>query len=461
MIPSKEVFIKEWLPTLPQSDYIKEEDALNWYDQTLEIEPDRFKWHFNRLKGLGGSDIGEIACWKLDQPNIFKTPWDIIKEKLMVKGIEPQNADMRRGTYLEPIVQRIFLEDYAGEHRQDLCEAIDNSVSKEHPWMRGNVDDVVSINGLVYVVDYKCPSEIHKGTTILPYACQVHQYNYLLGQWAGFEPGQPGADGMIIAQFDYPNGVVDAVEIPFDPEIMTAVLDGGDEIWNHVLAGTFPEFQSKMKEDLEFTDAEKKQITKLEEDFVCQKLILDKVTESFNRTKSKLTWALSGNGEVLVKGQTLPINITGTIIRETIKEPQMRALLHTQGLSADTFQTPGKKYDPDKMADALAEKGDDLKDYLIAQWDIGKIKKYCDEKNLVYPIAESVSSKIQPKAFPGDKLDSLKQEAGRIVQKSFNQIRVGESDEQEQNEEDLLIFEYSDTDPQKADAQKEQILLSA
>jgi len=112
-----DIFLQRIKDELPQAQHIKKEDAKVWYDSVAQYDPERLNWHFERLKGLGGSDIGEIAAWKLGVFNIFKTPRDIIDEKLLRKSVEPQNNNMRRGTYLEPVIQQIFLEDYNASQR--------------------------------------------------------------------------------------------------------------------------------------------------------------------------------------------------------------------------------------------------------------------------------------------------------------------------------------------------------
>jgi len=61
-IPEFNVFLRDYVSKLPQAIHIKEEDAKVWYETAKELEPERFFWHYDRLHGLGGSDMGEIVA---------------------------------------------------------------------------------------------------------------------------------------------------------------------------------------------------------------------------------------------------------------------------------------------------------------------------------------------------------------------------------------------------------------
>ena len=97
-IPEFDLFLREYVATLPQARHIKEEDAKIWYDTTKKLEPSRFLWHYDRLHGLGGSDMGEIVAAYRGEYNMFKTPYDIIEEKLMRRTIEGGTKHTRWGT---------------------------------------------------------------------------------------------------------------------------------------------------------------------------------------------------------------------------------------------------------------------------------------------------------------------------------------------------------------------------
>ena len=107
-IPEFDVFLRKYVATLPQAHHIKEEDAKVWYETTKKLEPTRFMWHYDRLHGLGGSDMGEIVAAYRGEFHMFKTPYDIIEEKLMRRTIESETKHTRWGTKMEPVTREIF-----------------------------------------------------------------------------------------------------------------------------------------------------------------------------------------------------------------------------------------------------------------------------------------------------------------------------------------------------------------
>jgi len=69
----------------------------------------------------------------------------------------------RFGTLMEPVSQALFHEKFNCTSNQQLINQVNAHASERHPWMRSNVDDIVSIGGQntdpnvngVIVVDYK------------------------------------------------------------------------------------------------------------------------------------------------------------------------------------------------------------------------------------------------------------------------------------------------------------------
>jgi len=429
---SQEQFVNEVVPTLPQGKHIKEQDAREWHASVMRYDPERLGWHIARLKGLGGSDVGEIAAWKLGVFNVFKTPRDIIDEKLLRRPIEPPNNNMRRGTYLEPIIQRIFLEDYQAQSRTDLIEIINKQQDPKHPWLRGNVDDVVEIGGLVFVVDYKAPTEAHDEAP-LQYAAQVHQYGHLLELGAGERPYSH-----LIAPFDYANGSVAAIEVPFDQQIMDAVLEGGDEIWNHVLSGTYPEFVQTKAEDLSYQDDELERIGQLEEEFIRYKLLADAATDKHKALAKELEQAINKQGEFFIKGQKLPLEVLSGSARQKLDEEKTQAILMQAGVKPDEFQVVGKKLDEDKVISALSETfgQENVESFYAREFDLDKVLEFCKDKGIAPPVVEtlSVSLRASKKGLDKAAVNAAKQSAAKIVEQGSSQVDLGDDDELDQSQ---------------------------
>jgi len=69
---------------------------------------------------------------------------------------------------------------------------------------------------------------------------------------------------------------------------MTAVLVGGDEVWEHVLDGTYPDRGIAKQEGPEYTEEEKKRIEQLEEEFLRYKLMADEAKKKYESISREL-----------------------------------------------------------------------------------------------------------------------------------------------------------------------------
>lgn len=426
-IPSEKEFLEAVVPSLPQGGRIQADDAIAWYRSVLENDESRFFWHVDRLKGIGGSDMGEIAAWKLGVPALFKTPKEIIDAKLMKTPLEPQNAAMRRGSLLEPIIQQIFLEDFKATTRKDLIFAIDNASFPEHPWLRGNVDDVVQFNtGDVYVVDYKCPGEPPHGETPLQYAAQIHQYNYILRRMV---PSLTET-GLLVAYYDHPEGAVKPVEVAYDPAIETAVIEGGDEIWAHVLAGTYPVIEPYKKSDLQYDEEAKTRIAKLEEEFVRLKLVADAAYGELKVVQEELSNALSNHGKFTMKGQKVPLDVLGLTVRQNLNEETLRTILQETSTPADGFLIPSKKMDEEKMMLRLVALGENPEEYFAQSFDKDKVIEFCSERGIKPPIEEGLSPtlKASKKGLDQEAMQIAKDSALRAVLEGVVKVNLEGAD---------------------------------
>jgi hypothetical protein len=423
---TEEQFVTRVVPTLPQGACIKQEDARRWYQSVMELDPQRLTWHIARLKGLGGSDVGAVAAWKMGVFNIFKTPRDIIDEKLLRRPIEPQNKDMRRGTYLEPIIQRLFWEDYGAVSRPDLIDAVLGHQCAEYPWMRGNPDDIVEIAGRLYVVDYKSPSDAHeaqKGLVPLQYAAQVHQYGFLLAEETGSK-----ADSHLVACYDHANGEVAAVDVPYNADIMAAVLCGGDEIWAHVVNGTYPESQTHLKNDLTFDAQQRATIAQLEATFIRQKLLADAAYTSLKKTAEALENEFRAQQDVLLKGQKLPLEVLGATVRQTIDEEVAYQVIQNAGLDPQAFMVASNKLDTSKVMAALETAGLPPEEFFERKLDLDKVVELCEAQHLRIPVKESFSLALRAskKGLDQDVLARAKASASQIVNDGICLVDLGD-----------------------------------
>lgn len=426
---TEDQFVTQVVPALPQGAHVKQGDARRWYQSVVELDPQRLVWHIERLKGLGGSDVGEIAAWKMGAFNVFKTPRDIIDEKLLRRPIEPQNKNMRRGTYLEPFIQRLFLEDYGAVSRPDLIEAVQGHQCTDHPWMRGNPDDIVEIAGGLYVVDYKSPSdagEARRGHVPLQYAAQVHQYGFLLAEKTGSKP-----DSHLVACYDHPNGEVAVVEVPYNADIMAAVLCGGDEIWQHVVNGTHPELQAYQKNDLTFDPHQQATIAQLEETFIRQKLLADAAYASLKTTAEALEKEFRAQEDVLLKGQKLPLEVLGATVKQTLDEEAAYQVIQSVGLDPQAFMVDGDKLDAPKVLAALETAGLCPSEFFERKLDLDKVLELCETQHLRPPVKESFSLALRAskKGLDKEALAVARASAAQIINDGLCRVDLGDDPE--------------------------------
>lgn len=398
-IPDKKEFLNEWVPVLPQAQHIREEDAANWYDSAITNDPERFEWHFERLKGIGGSDIGEIVADYLGYENQFVNPLQIYRNKMMQGSVGEQNKMMRRGSYLEPVIQRIFHEDFNCKSRNDLINQINNIRSDNLYFLRANTDDVVEMNdGSVYIVDYKSSSVTPDFTTV-QYGAQVHQYDLLLSEARQNESdnGAKSVDGLLVAYFDYPNGTVQPIEVPYTPEISEAISEAGRQFWeDHVLKGVPPEQKAKEKVPAEYSQDELETIKTVEEDMV-KINILAKTAEEIKKEKQAELYGLtSRDSEVTLKGANLPLQTCSTKVTQKIDYEKFTNMIVGMGMSNEEFMSPGSKLDEKKVKELIKSQGHKIKDYYALEYDVGKIAEFCQNQNMEIPIKECVSFMVTP-----------------------------------------------------------------
>lgn len=104
-------------------------------DYTLTVGMTHEQWLAERKRGIGSSDIGSVLGL-----NKFKTPRRVFDEKLGLVEPEPENANMRWGTLLEPFLHTLYMERHPG-----IKLVKDNKVRMhpELPFALCNIDRVI------------------------------------------------------------------------------------------------------------------------------------------------------------------------------------------------------------------------------------------------------------------------------------------------------------------------------
>lgn len=234
------------LDDLPQRQFIDDTHARAWIDQVVGQEPDRAFWHIDRLRGIGGSEIGVLLGGEDGEFHPFSDARQISRQKLLLEGLTPPNGDLKRGTMMEDMAESLYFEQIAKRGAKsiltdDLKAIINAYRNEEHPWLVGNPDGIIQEkNGDVYIVDYKVPmpSQIdHIQSVGVPfyYEAQLHHYKLILDDLK--ELGL-NVKGLKLCPLNLKTFEVEEYDVPVRPELSEQILEVGDKYWNnYVLKG--------------------------------------------------------------------------------------------------------------------------------------------------------------------------------------------------------------------------------
>jgi len=238
---------------LPQATVLLPENVSRWLADTLRIDPERVEWHIQRAGGFGGSEAGLLLEWatRNDPRPIVGTGWGtptrLVRQKLLMLAPDAPGVDARRGIALEPIIAQMFEETLAREgrvwaRRDDLKQIVESGGHPAMPWMRASLDGLYEIDGKLWIIDFKAPSETslekHREKLSLGYVAQLNHYA-MVARGFGVE-----VDGLALAMFDYrrfgeePLAIFD---VRPDLDLQRRIAEGGRSLWHeHVLTGRVP-----------------------------------------------------------------------------------------------------------------------------------------------------------------------------------------------------------------------------
>ena len=434
-IPSRDEFLKTWVPQLPQIARVNLEDAGRWYDVASGVDPQRFDWHFRRLSGFGGSDVGEIGAWELGVPALFNTPQSIISQKLMRRPIEPGNKYTRRGALLEDDLREMFLEDFHARPRPDLADALRTARSKEHPWARANPDDVVEMRSgsgsKLFVVDYKAASEA-KETAPTQYACQTHHYDWML--WCADKDGEPrfdgnaplATDGLLVVYYDYVAAEVTPIQVPWDGAILRAVVSGGDKAWDHVLGRRELNFslEAEAGQPETLLPEEEVRVVELERQIVAHKLMADQLYKRYRSLTLDCEKILHDAGRRRKSRIRAPLSRMNVTYQTALDEERLQELCRLAQVDMDSLRAETKTLDAEAMAARLQALGESP--VFKRTVDLELISALCNRHGYRLPLIESGVWKLSQRKAVQEELQGLRvnaeAEAGRAVQSLLSTI---------------------------------------
>jgi hypothetical protein len=420
--PSRDEFFAKWIPRLPQAARIRPEDAARWYDDTLARDPDRFHWHFQRLFGFGGSDVGEIGAWELGVPALFNTVESIVSQKLLRRSIEPANKYTRRGSLLEDDFREMFLQDFNARSRTDLADSLRNARLRSHPWARANPDDVVEMRSggkkKIFLVDYKAPSEV-KDQAPTQYACQTHHYDWML--WAAEHDGAPrltgntplATDGLLIVSYDYAAAEIVPINVPWDGAILGAVISGGDKTWEHLLGQRQLSFVLHRGEDPSGLEAlgseEEAHVGELERQIVGCKLLADYLYKRYRTLTGECEKLLYDSGRRTKSRLRPPFSCMSVTYQSAIDDERLRQLCRLAQVDIESLRVDTKSLDAEAMAARLQALGE--KPLYQRALDLKRIASLCAEHSYRSPINETGVWKLSQRRAVQEALGPLRERA--------------------------------------------------
>lgn len=428
-LPSENEFLSRWVPTLPQAVHIDRETALSWREQVKAIEPDRFAWHFRRLFGIGGSEIGEIVAQSRDEPCQFQTPREIALSKLMRSAPTGQDPVLRRGVLMEPVIRQVFHEDFDVVPMERQRAVIEAYRDLDHPWMRGNLDDFVLFERRPCIVDYKAPGEVH-GEVPLLYICQLHQYGHLyLGaraQGLAVHPDEIEPPSLINVRFHYSSGCARLATVRWSDEIHAAILAAGDTFWESVLAGQIPDWAPRKQKVLKLNEVERNHLASLEDSLV-RALLLREATEAARTEISEaMVQVVTQGGSRLVHDHKPDLFGLTMGVRRAVDEDLYTRLATNNKQAVQDLSVATSKFDTEAMAARLSELGEDPSRYRILAPDLEQVLRFCEERGLAPAVRETVFFSVSRKKAVAGQINLVRESAVRVAQEAMQ--RIGDED---------------------------------
>lgn len=204
--------------------------------------------HLRRLGGFGASEIGVLVGERRGEYAPFETARELVARKLLLEAPHPADEHLRRGIVMEPLVRAEFLRRSGAVRRADLTQQVAAHAHSRWPWMQATPDDLLEVNGVLGVVDYKVPAEPLADLS-LAQKCQLHQIRLLAE-----DLGWPIRWQAIIA-WNHPRGGPDVFLCEHDPALAQALIDAGEHYWHrHVLTGELPPWPARTTLALNLAD---------------------------------------------------------------------------------------------------------------------------------------------------------------------------------------------------------------
>lgn len=253
---------------LVQAKKVTPGDIKNWIVQTYRVDPERVAWHSRRTMTIGGSEIFTAVSFyravkasvqdDYESQFVMQSVQELVAGKIFKRTPIAPDAHMRRGILSEPLARHVYMDNlkrkgYTVEQDKAASDALRKFKDEKYPWLSYNEDDVLIINGVRTLVDYKCPApDPVKGLDLTveeAYVHQLHQGFFCLGE-LGFPVQQ-----LKLVKYN----VLEATALEIPVEINQSIVDenitAGTYLYeNYILKSRLPEYQPQMLESKSLMD---------------------------------------------------------------------------------------------------------------------------------------------------------------------------------------------------------------
>lgn len=370
---------------LPQGRVVDSSDVLRFFDHfTNEKDFHGISWHATRLTGIGGSEA--MSALQMGTPNAdydpFSNPVKTWEMKLCRMLPDEATGKMLRGNFLEEGIKGIFHHQFKATTLNDEMRATKDVKISNHPWLRVNPDDIVLIKGKAYMVDYKAPDE-PSHSVLTRYAAQLHH-----GSIAA-EAAKVKLHGMLLVQLDYLNGQVKPLLVERDEAMRTAILRGGDKLWNCVLDAQKPHvhYAEQAAREISVSAEQKYDIQEAQKTAFYFKQVANQADKKASMAENELKTFLADAGVSNTKeAQQAGLSLFSVSTKEKIKLDVLEGFLKSNAISPDVVQAPINKYDADEMAKRLRELGVDTSQFIKSEISIEKVKTLFDSMGVPHEV---------------------------------------------------------------------------
>jgi hypothetical protein len=348
---------------LPQRRMIKDADIENWIEGILAVEPERLIWHAKRCGSFGGSDIGTLVADFYNKErfeSIFthQKPRDIIAAKLLkaVPSVPKEEAPwLFRGNYFEDSILNLYVNQLREqgatvEIDTEFHNLFDREPLPSIPWLQGNIDLSLIINGKRQLTDIKAPSEASLKQSLnygypFDYLVQLNAYKLYAKEKMKIKGVDLPVDSMALALMNFSQMKVHTLPVEMSPELTDDIITIGNNYWNnYVMQGKLPVSDFDM-DSIKLPSHLPESVIKASQELAAVKLLSTKIISYKEELSEKFNTLISA--ENLPKGEAfeVPTGIASIKAKEdlvVLDEDKLWKLLSSYNIGKDDLMKGGK-----------------------------------------------------------------------------------------------------------------------